>query len=1104
MILEKIQTTNGLYDLEGTTIDGKPLKLLIPCFVTVDNRGNVGIGGRAVTLKHKNQVIEITRLIKAGTPVVCIVKSVFKDGTFIAHIHCFAGTILAWEKVIITTSKDKVDAYTKKIPAMQFELNGKQHFVIHSSYVKTTEDEDEKAVNDFAFSIMGNESCIDIEKLHIDSNLYYKEKTERKRRDNSACSNYFLVEGALEFMETYKFISDYEKTQLEALIKNGGSYLGAWKKYTVENGNAVLERAKKVGKIGFKLSCEILKSKNSADEKSARRLILSNELSAEVKQLLENESITIYRKDKEDPFFLSDSKITWNDYLIKLKEKKKSEDKKTKSQKYIPIEAKIKTIKDEKSIDIDIDRGGLDGLQEGFFVLSTLGEQKQIERQTIAWEKIANGTAGIQHLGALLETEGRIFQTQQQRKEVNVSQDVFRKIFKNPPTLNQKQAIQVALRTPDIALIQGPPGTGKTTVITAILEQLNIMQDKHSVYAGKVLATSYQHDAVINMIDRLRINSLPTFKWGKKSKETDAYLSHISQWANKIAGKVKEKNPHLKISTQATILESKLLNYKMGPSNNEALDILNYLRTNICMNSSIQDKANKLYSTLQKDGSMDTNEKEKLIVLHKIRGLRITKDSFDDDGKERAKDVYFVLDSNSFFKNEEEKNLLRQACTLDSEGLENNTAFFTCMKQLKLDLLKRFSSKPKYVEPKANPELVDLAETAINYIIETESKSGKQDKILATWISILDGNYTGLEDAIKECDFVYAATAQQAVANEITNQKKLIDETMEGQLYDTVIIDEAARAAPPDLLIPMCLAAKRIILVGDHRQLPQLVDEDICKTIETDELSIAEKALQNNTEIESTEKENSIKNLYERSLKLSLFELLFERLKSLEKKDGIPRTTTLGSQFRTHPLLGEFVSNEFYKPYGEGYASPRKAEEFSHSLPKIENKAAVWIDVSNKQGAEKKRGTSWSRKSEVDKIIEYLSLFIKSDQGKDLSYGIITFYKGQADLIKEQVKRLKIPENKLKIGSVDSFQGMEFDVVFLSVVRSSTDKRKNPYGFLCSVNRLCVSMSRQKKVLICVGDKDFCTSKKARQDEGIPALAHFSDLCETSEYGVVL
>ena len=79
---------------------------------------------------------------------------------------------------------------------------------------------------------------------------------------------------------------------------------------------------------------------------------------------------------------------------------------------------------------------------------------------------------------------------------------------------------------------------------------------------------------------------------------------------------------------------------------------------------------------------------------------------------------------------------------------------------------------------------------------------------------------------------------------------------------------------------------------------------------------------------------------------------------------------------------------------------------------------------------------------------------------------------------------------------------MEFDIVFLSIVRSRdikkiTDKLKdyNLFGFLISKNRLCVSMSRQKKSLIVVGDLEFFDSHRAKQD--VEELHNFLQLCKT-------
>jgi superfamily I DNA and/or RNA helicase len=121
---------------------------------------------------------------------------------------------------------------------------------------------------------------------------------------------------------------------------------------------------------------------------------------------------------------------------------------------------------------------------------------------------------------------------------------------------------------------------------------------------------------------------------------------------------------------------------------------------------------------------------------------------------------------------------------------------------------------------------------------------------------------------------------------------------------------------------------------------------------------------------------------------------------------------------------------------------------------------------------------------------------------------------------------------------------MEFDVIFLSVVRSNgkppkfrrgkeeqeidfhrlglddkeeDDVRKEKdqrdeyrqqvglqnYGFLISENRLCVSLSRQKRLLIVVGNSDIFTEEKwgLLADACVPGMKKLYELCE--EKGVV-
>jgi len=208
---------------------------------------------------------------------------------------------------------------------------------------------------------------------------------------------------------------------------------------------------------------------------------------------------------------------------------------------------------------------------------------------------------------------------------------------------------------------------------------------------------------------------------------------------------------------------------------------------------------------------------------------------------------------------------------------------------------------------------------------------------------------------------------------------------------------------------------------------------------------------------------------------------------------------------------------------------------FNHKLKGIEGKPAVWLDVPDKLGKEIMIGTSRARSIEAIKIAKLLEEWINSEKGKGLSFGVISFYKSQVNEVFKCLKEYGITETtqdgqwqvthkfrylddaseRLRIGTVDSFQGMEFDVVLLSMVRSidienpphwlskeqdTHKKHQRIFGHLMSENRLCVSMSRQKKVLILVGNADLAKSNLG--SDAVPALHNFYNLCR--DYGVVL
>jgi superfamily I DNA and/or RNA helicase len=153
----------------------------------------------------------------------------------------------------------------------------------------------------------------------------------------------------------------------------------------------------------------------------------------------------------------------------------------------------------------------------------------------------------------------------------------------------------------------------------------------------------------------------------------------------------------------------------------------------------------------------------------------------------------------------------------------------------------------------------------------------------------------------------------------------------------------------------------------------------------------------------------------------------------------------------------------------------------------------------------RRSGTSWTRPAEATAIARQLQAWISSEAGRNLSYGVISFYKAQAELIRNHLKTITDDDKRLRVGTVDAFQGMEFDVVFLSVVRTGPQGRRVPdddrekqarklFGHLCLYNRLNVSMSRQIKLLVVAGDSALLRNDLA--SEHIPGLVDFLALCE--------
>ena len=881
------------------------------------------------------------------------------------------------------------------------------------------------------------------------------------------------------------------KTQLEKLTRDKNSYLSRWDEFVNVEGELLLERARKLGVVFYSVKEErkdgtiIIQCKNLTDE--------------QVESISKQNSFDFVEIDNI-PEFLNSQDMTYSEYsnnIIKAEDygNEISTDKyKNKSERSDnPRRINLSKVKGREEDAFNISTGELwleaeaAPSEKRVMIYSIAGDITQIKRRLSARKNIQNGRSANPNLGLLIEENGRIPPSQKPPKIPELTDFVKQKVFPhNPPTVMQQRAIKVALNTPDIALIQGPPGTGKTTVIAAIIERLNQESEKRVWLSGRVLLTGFQHDAVENMTDRLKINGLPVPKFGQRSGEPlneglTRFENDLSEWCNKRSDELRAKNPQITESTEEKYLRDLCVQYINAPSLLLATELLKKTielpdRT---LGEPLRKRLQKELALLNNELNNDQNENE---LLPFIRGLRTTEKSFTDDGASRAGEALYALRDEL---DDADKDLLKKA------SLWNDTQappFISELKKLKRKLLIQYTPAPVFQIEKPRDTVIDLIkDTIIAIKYNGTSTRDKKTAALAELLLEMENNLEGIKDAVKDYCYAFAATCQQSVSLENSMKK-------ESSEYDFVIVDEAARVSPLDLMIAMA-QGKRIILVGDHRQLPQLIDDEVVGRM-----------LEESDNPTSDNKSEPSKDTENEWLKKSMFEYLFtERLPVLEKMDGIQRRVTLDAQYRMHPTLGNFISRNFYERFNpeEKFKSGLPERFFTQHLSGTDGKCAVWIDVPENKGKMTRFGTSWIRQAESDVICSKLKEWIEEDDNRTdgskdpLRFGVIAFYKAQTDLIKRRLgaKFLEhVGEKRLRIGTVDAFQGMEFDVVFLSLVRTPQNfVSQNPFGFLQVYNRLNVSMSRQKKLLVVVGDKRFYDTDVAK--EKVPGLADFLKLC---------
>jgi len=276
---------------------------------------------------------------------------------------------------------------------------------------------------------------------------------------------------------------------------------------------------------------------------------------------------------------------------------------------------------------------------------------------------------------------------------------------------------------------------------------------------------------------------------------------------------------------------------------------------------------------------------------------------------------------------------------------------------------------------------------------------------------------------------------EQYVVDDVLAKAQVVTATLVGAShytvrhlqYRTAVIDEAGQALEPACWIPV-LKAQRLVLAGDHCQLPP--------TVKSDEAAQGGLAI-----------------------------TLMEKNVALHPEAVV----LLEEQYRMHDMIMGYAGGVFYNSQLRAHPSVAGHTLFAGDLP------LSFVDTAGCGYEERQEGAGLSNPEEAAFLLKHATRLV-AELGAHYSVAdfpsiaIISPYRLQVQLLQELLPHstaLQPYLHRISVNTIDSFQGQERDIVYIGMTRSNDDNR---IGFLSEVRRMNVAMTRARKKLVVIGD----------------------------------
>eukprot|EP00092_Neocalanus_flemingeri_P033322 GFUD01036237.1.p1 GENE.GFUD01036237.1~~GFUD01036237.1.p1 ORF type:complete len:1656 (+),score=684.01 GFUD01036237.1:182-4969(+) len=248
------------------------------------------------------------------------------------------------------------------------------------------------------------------------------------------------------------------------------------------------------------------------------------------------------------------------------------------------------------------------------------------------------------------------------------------------------------------------------------------------------------------------------------------------------------------------------------------------------------------------------------------------------------------------------------------------------------------------------------------------------------------------------------------------------------------IMDEASQCVEPEALIPLKLGFSKLVMVGDHEQLPATVTSMKAKKLD-----------------------------YQQSLFGRLFSFLTggrsNQVEIVSSAGNTPPMVAtrcpvlrLDTQYRMHQEIADWPARYFYGGLLTSGGQARESKLAPYTVMHVQGVAKV------------EKGNCWN-KEEAEVVIKIIQA-VRETLGTKPSIGVITFYAKQRQNISLEVQNKKM--NNVVVNTVDGFQGSERDIIIISCVRGGP----GGIGFLQDRQRLNVALTRARFSLVVVGNME--------------------------------